>query len=281
MLTKRKKFQRKITRSFDDLKRDPNIHKRFTIKFIERRRIGIANRFPSHWSRETKEKVFRKARSNAFFVEEGREEGYIVEMHLSIPPVVEDGPGRSRVSSFPRGGQLFKRGRREGEAEKSKGETDRKRGEAVGSGIGEARGGRGQKAKREVFWLAAKNRRERLSTAGRSVRVCERKDRKEEREGGEGRGKEKKRGKKKRKERKKRRKKKTKKKKEKEKGAHTTTRWVSTRRMRAIPWRSYTAILSSDPSSPRFPSHLLIPAESFSCSPLFSSFLPGSNDVIY
>lgn len=42
-------------------------------------------------------------------------------------------------------------GGREGEAEKSKGETDRKRGEAVGSGIGEARGGRGQKAKREVF----------------------------------------------------------------------------------------------------------------------------------
>lgn len=47
------------------------------------------------------------------------------------------------------------------------------------------------------------------------------------------------------------------------------------------PMAFHTAILSSDPSSPRFPSHLLIPAESFSCSPLFSSFLPGSNDVIY
>lgn len=44
------------------------------------------------------------------------------------------------------------------------------------------------------------------------------------------------RGKRRRKKREKR--KKMKKKKEKEKGAHTTTRWVRTRRMRAIPWRS-------------------------------------------
>lgn len=190
-------------------------------------------------------------------------------------------PGEAASRPSPVADNYLKgEGGREGEAEKSKGETDRKRGEAVGSGIGEARGGRGQKAKREVFWLAAKNRRERLSTAGRSVRVCERKDRKEEREGGEGRGKEKKRGKKKRKERKKEEKKNEEKEGKRKRSTHHHPLGFDETHA-CDPMAFHTAIPSSDPSSPRFPSHLLIPAESFSCSPLFSSFLPGSNDVIY
>lgn len=127
-------------------------------------------------------------------------------------------------------------------------------------------GGRGQKAKRGVLWLAAKNRREHRSTTGRSVRVCER-DRKEGEEEGEGEGEEKK---------KKREKKKNEEKEGKRKRSTHHHPLGSDETHACDPMAFHTAILS-DPSSPRFPSHLLIPAET--CS--FLSFFSASNDVTY
>lgn len=204
MLTKRKKFQRKITRSFDDLKRDPNIHKRFTIKLSSEEESESRIVFPAIDQEKQRRKCSAKRDPTLSSWKRGGRRDTSSRCIFRSLRWWRMAPGEAASRPSPVADNYLKgEGGREGEAEKSKGETDRKRGEAVGSGIGEARGGRGQKAKREVFWLAAKNRRERLSTAGRSVRVCERKDRKEEREGGEGRGKEKKRGKKKRKERKK------------------------------------------------------------------------------
>lgn len=223
------------------LKRDPNIHKRviyaiynciIKLSNVEERRIVT----PQYWS-ETKWESVPQSAIQRFL--RGRGDTSSSRCIFRSLRWWRMAPGPPRLV-FPRGGQLFKRGRERGrEAEKSKGETGRnekgrrKRGEAVGSGIGEVRGGRGQKAKRGVFWLAAKNRREHhQSTTGRSVlRVCER-DRKE---GGKEGGRKKRRRKK---EKKKEKRKKMKKKRKKKKGAHTTTRWVWTRRMRAIPWRS-------------------------------------------
>lgn len=185
------------------------------------------------------------------------------------------GPGEAASRPPPVADNYLKGegGEGEREAEKSKGETGRnekgrKRGEAVGSGIGEVRGGgRGQKAKRGVLWLAAKNRREHRSTTGRSVRVCER-DREEGEEEGEGEGEEKK--------KKKREKKKNEEKEGKRKRSTHHHPLGSDETHACDPMAFHTAILS-DPSSPRFPSHLLIPAET--CS--FLSFFSASNDVTY
>lgn len=226
--------------------------------------------------------MFRKARSNAFFVEEGREEGYIVEMHLSIPPVVEDGPGRSRVSSFPRGGQLFKRGRRGGR-ERPK-NPKAKRTESVAKRWEAESGRRGEEgARRQNEKFSDWQRRTGGSAwAPRGDRFESVRGRIGRRRGREGRGGEKRRReeKKKRKERKKEEKKNEEKEGKRKRSTHYHPLGFDETHA-CDPMAFHTAILSSDPSSPRFPSHLLIPAESFSCSPLFSSFLPGSNDVIY
>lgn len=158
---------------------------------------------------------------HAFFVEQ--------EMHLdaSFDPSGGGGwPLRSRVSSSPVADNYLKGGGGGGGRPKNReaNETGRnEENEGTKAWRWEvSRGGKGgQKAKRGVFWLAAKNRREQPEKRRRSVRVCER-----ERERGIRRrkGREKRREKKKREEGKKKRKKREKG--EKEKGAHTTTRWV-------------------------------------------------------
>lgn len=160
-------------------------------------------------------------------------------MHLSIPPVVEDGPRsrRSRVPSSPRGGQLFKRGRRGGRErpknpKAKRDETRRDESVAKRWEVESGRWGGEEGARRQNEEFCDWQRRTGGSTGAprgdrfESVRGIGRRERRR------GRG----RGKRRRKKREKR--KKMKKKKEKEKGAHTTTRWVRTRRMRAIPWRS-------------------------------------------
>lgn len=168
---------------------------------------------------------------HAFFVEQ--------EMHLdaSFDPSGGGGwPLRSRVSSSPVADNYLKGGGGGGGRPKNReaNETGRnEENEGTKAWRWEvSRGGKGgQKAKRGVFWLAAKNRREQPEKRRRSVRVCVRereRDKKEERER-EKKRKKKRRGKKEEKKKRKRRKRKR-------STHHHPLGW--TRRMRAIPWRS-------------------------------------------
>lgn len=177
---------------------------------------------------------------------------------------------------FPRGGQLFKRGRRgRGKAEKSRGERNgTKRGErrnesvAVGS---EPRGEGRPEGKTRSFLTGseepegATGEEEKI---GSSLCVRER-ERDKKRKGRE-----------KRREKKEKREKRREKeeKKEKKKKEHTPPPAGLDETHACDPMAFHTAILSV-PLSPRFPSHLLIPAESFWC--FFLSLCSALNDVIY